>query len=196
MRVGGDREIDVDVRVIAATHRDLEEMVGTGQFRQDLLFRLNTMTIRIPPLRERVDEIRPLAERFLKEARRQAGTEARAIDPQALAALEAYPWPGNVRELRNVIERAVVLAEGKEITLGDLTERVRGGLRAPSREPAAEEPAGDYREHVRKFEIELILRALHQHDGNQTEAARALNLPLRTLVHKIQTYGIKKKFDR
>ncbi len=199
MRVGGDRELDVDVRVIAATHRDLEAMVESGRFRQDLLFRLNTMTLRIPPLRERVDEIRPLAERFLKEARRQAGSDVRSIDPPALAALEGYPWPGNVRELRNVIDRAVVLAEGKAITLADLTERVRGGQRAtvPEPEPSSvEEPAGDYREHVRKFEIDLILRALHKHNGNQTEAARSLNLPLRTLVHKIQTYGIKKKFDR
>jgi two-component system response regulator AtoC len=195
-RVGGDKELDVDVRVIAATHRDLEAMVEAGRFRQDLLFRLNTMTLRIPPLRERVDEIRPLAESFLKEARRQAGTDVRSIDPQALAALERYPWPGNVRELRNVIDRAVVLAEGKAITLADLTERVRGGHRAAAPEPAAEDAAGDYRDHVRRFEIELILKALHKHDGNQTEAARALNLPLRTLVHKIQTYGIKKKFDR
>jgi DNA-binding NtrC family response regulator len=199
-RVGGDKEIDVDVRVIAATHRDLEAMVEAGRFRQDLLFRLNTMTLRIPPLRERIDEIRPLAERFLKDARRQAGSDVRGIDPQALAALERYPWPGNVRELRNVIERAVVLAEGKELAPADLTERVRGGLRAPVSEPPpdepAGEPAGDYREHVRKFEIELILRALQKANGNQTEAARALNLPLRTLVHKIQTYGIKKKFDR
>jgi two-component system, NtrC family, response regulator AtoC len=205
LRIGGAREIDVDVRVIAATHRDLEAMVEAGRFRQDLLFRLNTMTLRIPPLRERTDEIRPLAERFLKEARRQAGTDARSIDPEALAALESYPWPGNVRELRNAIERAAVLAEGKAITLADLTERVRGGHRTPAPDPAdPADPAdsagpdlsGDYREHVRKFEIELILRALHKHNGNQTEAARALNLPLRTLVHKIQTYGIKKKFDR
>ncbi|HWU87534.1 MAG TPA: sigma-54 dependent transcriptional regulator, partial [Kofleriaceae bacterium] len=202
MRVGGDKEIDVDVRVIAATHRDLEAMVEAGRFRQDLLFRLNTMTLRIPPLRERVDEIRPLAERFLKEARRQAGADVRSIDPQALAALEHYPWPGNVRELRNVIERAVVLCEGTSITLAELTERVRGGLRASAPdEGAAEgaegpEPAGDYKEHVRRFEVDLILRALRKHNGNQTEAAKALNLPLRTLVHKIQTYGIKKKFDR
>ena len=204
MRVGGDRELDVDVRVIAATHRDLEAMVEAGRFRQDLLFRLNTMTLRIPPLRERVDEIRPLAERFLKEARRQAGSEVRSIDPPALAALESYPWPGNVRELRNVIERAVVLAEGKAITLADLTERVRGGHRTappehepgPASSPGDGEASGDYRDHVRKFEIELILRALRKHNGNQTEAARSLNLPLRTFVHKIQTYGIKKKFDR
>ena len=154
------------------------------------------MTLRVPPLRERVDEIRPLAERFLKEARRQAGGDVRAIDPKALAALESYHWPGNVRELRNAIERAVALAEGKLILLEDLTDRIRGGVRANSEaEPSAEMPS-DYREHLRKYEIELILKALHKHNGNQTETAKALNLPLRTLVHKIQTYGIKKKFDR
>ena len=194
-RVGGDREIDVDVRVIAATHRDLEAMSETGRFRQDLLFRLNTVTLRVPPLRERVDEIRPLAERFLKDARRQAGSDVRTIDPQAVAALEAYHWPGNVRELRNAIERAVALAEGKVIMPADLTDRIRAGSRATAEPESAEMPA-DYREHLRKYEIELILKALHKHNGNQTDAAKALNLPLRTLVHKIQTYGIKKKFDR
>jgi two-component system response regulator AtoC len=194
-RVGGDKEIDVDVRVIAATHRDLEAMVEAGRFRQDLLYRLNTMTLRIPPLRERVDEIRPLAERFLKDACRQAGTEVRTIDPQAMTALEAYAWPGNVRELRNAIERAVVLAEGGTIRLTDLTDRIRGGSRAHAPEADSTDVPADYKDHVRKFEAELILRALHKHNGNQTEAARALGLPLRTLVHKIQTYGIKKKFD-
>ncbi|MDQ3364762.1 MAG: sigma 54-interacting transcriptional regulator [Myxococcota bacterium] len=202
-RVGGDQEIEVDVRVIAATHRDLEAMVAAGRFRQDLLYRLNTLTLRIPPLRERVDEIRPLAQRFLDEAARQARTAVREIEAAALAALEAYPWPGNVRELRNVIERAVVLAEGTAIGLLDLTERVRGGARlvavaeSGGGEGASDglEPS-DYREHVRKFEVDLILKALRKHDGNQTEAAKTLNLPLRTLVHKIQTYGIKKKFDR
>jgi len=212
-RVGGEKEIEVDVRVIAATHRDLEGMVEAGRFRQDLWYRLNTVTLRIPPLRERVDEIRPLAERFLKEARRQAGADVHAIDPRALAALEGYAWPGNVRELRNVIDRAVALAEGSTVTAADLTDRVLGGARgaraAGDRElpeaggdsggepgdPTGDQP-GDYKEHVRRYEAELILRALHKHNGNQTEAARALNLPLRTLVHKIRSYGIKKKFDR
>jgi len=195
MRVGGNKEIDVDVRVVAATHRNLEAMVTAGQFRQDLLYRLNTMTLQIPPLRERVDEIRPLAERFLKDARVQAGSDVRTIDPQAVAALEAYSWPGNVRELRNAIERAVVLAEGKAITLADLTDRIRSRS-IPVAEHDIESLPTDYKDHLRKYEVELILRALHKHDGNQTETAKALNLPLRTLVHKIQTYGIKKKFDR
>jgi DNA-binding NtrC family response regulator len=118
-----------------------------------------------------------------------------------MTALETYAWPGNVRELRNAIERAVVLAEGKAITLADLTDRIRGASKpAPPPEP---EPSGelsamptDYKEHVRKYETDLIVRALHKANGNQTEAAKALGLPLRTLVHKITTYGIKKKFDK
>ena len=199
-RVGGDKEIAVDVRVIAATHRDLEAMVADGRFRQDLLYRLNTMTLRLPPLRERALEIKPLAMRFLDDANAQAGTSIKAFDPAAMAALEAYAWPGNVRELRNAIERAVVLAEGRAIVLDDLGERIRAGSQAavPSESeihPSGELPA-DYKEHLRRYETELILRALHKTNGNQTEAAKALGLPLRTLVHKISTYGIKKRFDR
>jgi DNA-binding NtrC family response regulator len=157
------------------------------------------MMLRLPPLRERVDEIKPLAERFLKDASSKANASVKTIDAKAMEALEAYSWPGNVRELRNVIERAVVLAEGKSIQLADLTEKVRGGSRAQTQaEPDgdSEQGSADYRDRVRKFETELIIRALHKANGNQTEAAKALNLPLRTLVHKIQTYGIKKKFDR
>jgi DNA-binding NtrC family response regulator len=197
-RIGGTKEIAVDVRVVAATHRDLEAMVASGEFRGDLWYRLNSVTLKIPPLRERVDEIRPLAERFLKEATKHARSNVKSIDPQALAALEAYNWPGNVRELRNVIERAVVLAEGKSIELQDLPERVRRDRRELESVhlPSLGALPSDYREHVRKFEIDLILKALHKHAGNQTEAAKALNLPLRTLVHKMKTYGIKKKFDR
>jgi DNA-binding NtrC family response regulator len=197
-RIGGTKEIAVDVRVVAATHRDLEAMVATGAFRGDLWYRLNSVTLKIPPLRERVDEIRPLAERFLKEATKHARSNVKSIDAQALAALEAYSWPGNVRELRNVIERAVVLAEGKSIELQDLPERVRRDREVDAVDAPLSSGVvpSDYREHVRKFEIDLILKALHKYNGNQTEAAKALNLPLRTLVHKMKTYGIKKKFDR
>ena len=199
-RVGGDKEIDVDVRVIAATHRDLEAMVEAGRFRQDLLYRLNTMTIRLPPLRERTDEIKPLAERFLRDAAKQASNDVRSIDPKALAALEAYTWPGNVRELCNAIDRAVALAENKTVMLADLTDRIRGATKTAITAPpdsVGDAPLPtDYKQHLRKYEADLIVKALHKHGGNQTEAAKALGLPLRTLVHKIQTYGIKKKFDR
>ena len=200
-RIGSDQEIEVDVRVIAATHRDLEAMCDAGQFRWDLLYRLNTMTLRIPPLRERPEEIRPLAELFLAEAGRATGCAVRAIEPQALALLQAYRWPGNVRELRNVIERAVVIAQGPAITALDLSERVRqaaapGGAAADPAAPAGGQADGDgdYKERVRRYEVELIVDALRRAQGNQTEAARALKMPLRTLVHKIQTYGIKKKY--
>jgi DNA-binding NtrC family response regulator len=191
MRVGGDKQIVVDVRVIAATHRDLEAMVVAGRFRQDLLYRLDQMTIRIPPLRERTDDIRPLAEKFLDEACRQAGVARKHLAADALAALERYAWPGNVRELRNAIERAVVLAEDDAITTAELTDRIRGSARAPAsaEQPA---PAADLKESVRRYEIDLIVRALAAH-STQRDAAKTLGLPLRTLVHKIQLYGIKTK---
>jgi DNA-binding NtrC family response regulator len=194
MRLGGDREIDVDVRVIAATHRDLDAMVASGKFREDLLYRLNPVSVRIPPLRERVEEIRPLAERFLAAASRAASSPVRAIDASALAALEAYGWPGNVRELRNAIERAVALADGKTITLADLTDRIRAGATTgePSILDSSEGGDGGYKDKLRRYEAELILHALRKHGGNQTAAAKSLDIPLRTLVHKIRALGIKK----
>ncbi|MBL0219759.1 MAG: sigma 54-interacting transcriptional regulator [Myxococcales bacterium] len=196
MRVGGDKQITVDVRVIAATHRDLEAMVSAGRFRQDLLYRLDQLTIRIPPLRERIDDIRPLAEKFLAEACRQAGVSRKHLADEALAALERYAWPGNVRELRNAIERAVVLADASTITVAELTDRIRGAVRAevPAAAEAAPALAADLKESVRRYEIDLIVNALATAGGNQTAAAKALGLPLRTLVHKIHTYGIQKKF--
>jgi DNA-binding NtrC family response regulator len=135
--------------------------------------------------------------RFLDDANAQAGTSIKSFDPAAMTALESYAWPGNVRELRNAIERAVVLAEGNAIALDDLGERIRAGsqVAVPELQPSGELSV-DYKDHLRKYETDLILRALHRTNGNQTEAAKALGLPLRTLVHKIHTYGIKKRFDR
>jgi DNA-binding NtrC family response regulator len=125
MRLGGDREIAVDVRVVAATHRDLEAMGREGTFRSDLYYRLHGMTIAVPPLRERKDEIAPLAEAFLRDAARDNARAVRAFDPQAMAALVRWTWPGNVRELKNVVERGVVIARGDVITMDDLPERIR-----------------------------------------------------------------------
>ena len=125
MRLGGDREITVDVRVVAATHRDLEAMGREGTFRSDLYYRLHGMTIAVPPLRERKDEIAPLAEAFLRDAARDNARAVRAFDAPAMAALVRWTWPGNVRELKNVVERGVVIARGDVITMDDLPERVR-----------------------------------------------------------------------
>jgi DNA-binding NtrC family response regulator len=124
MRVGSSREIAVDVRVVAATHRDLEEMCVRGAFRTDLLYRLNAMTVEIPPLRERLDEIGPLVELFVRQANAANGRRVRGVQPDALRLLHHYPWPGNIRELRNAIERAVVIAPGDEIRVADLPRRV------------------------------------------------------------------------
>jgi len=199
-RVGSNREIEVDVRVVAATHRDLEAMCDAGSFRFDLLYRLNGITLAIPPLRDRPEEIEPLALRFLREANEVNGCDVRTLAPDALAKLESYRWPGNVRELKNAIERAVVIAQGGIVTIADLPERVRasGAVRAGSAPSPEPDPAleGDLRSRLTRFETEVIVAELRKADGNQTEAARRLGLPLRTLVHKIKALGIKKLYAR
>lgn len=190
-RVGSAREIDVDVRVIAATHRDLDAMAEAGTFRRDLLYRLDAMVMSLPPLRARRPDLAPLAELFLAKAARANGRDVRAITPEANTLLERYPWPGNVRELRNAIERAVVVAEGDAITPRDLPERVRawGGRSAPPATPRSE---GPLKERVERFERDQILEALREANNNQTEAARLLAVPLRTLQHKLGALGIKR----
>jgi DNA-binding NtrC family response regulator len=196
-RVGGVEERAVDVRLVAATHRDLHAEVARGAFRQDLLYRLDGMTLSVPPLRERVEEILPLALRFLAEAQRNAASPVREIDADARRCLQDYAWPGNVRELRNVIERASVLSQGVAIGVVDLPERLCGApstIAAPSQPPEAEGGAA-FKERVRRYEVELIVDALRRAEGNQTAAARLLEMPLRTLVHKLKSYGIKKRFD-
>jgi DNA-binding NtrC family response regulator len=211
-RVGATREIDVDVRVVAATHRDLEAMVEAGTFRADLLYRLNALTLRIPPLRQRVEDIAPLARRFLAEAAEADGAAVQRISAAAMERLEAYAWPGNVRELRNAIERAVVIAETTVVELRDLPERVRAtsgvaseaAAAAPVAAPGSVPPpppdegdvgSGDgegFKRRVERYEAALIVEALRGTGGSQTEAARVLQLPLRTLQHKIKALGIKR----
>jgi transcriptional regulator with PAS, ATPase and Fis domain len=198
-RVGATKEIDVDVRVIAATHRDLEAMCDGGQFRRDLLYRLNVMTMTVPPLRARTEEIGSLTARFLDEANLANGRAVRGIDAPSLALLQRYAWPGNVRELRNVIERAVVVADGEVITVQDLPDAIRAPSAVIAGKPTASPPprpsapaAHDMKSQMQRHEAIVIFEALKQADWNQSEAARALRIPLRTLVHKIKTYGIKK----
>ncbi len=207
MRIGGDREVEVDVRLVAATHRDLEAMVEGGSFRRDLLFRLDGVSLVLPPLRERGVEIERLALLFVTEANRANGRGLTGIAPDALALMRRYPWPGNVRELKNAIERAVVIARGDVVTVADLPERVRRG--APPAAEASVPPPGllddvagaegaDFKERVRSFtqryEAELIVQALRASGGNLTKAAEALKIPVRTLTHKMKELGIKKTF--
>jgi transcriptional regulator with PAS, ATPase and Fis domain len=180
-RVGGTRRIDVDVRVIAATHRDLESAVGEGRFRQDLYYRLNVVAIRLPPLRERRRDIAPLAEHFAAEVSRDAKRSAVTISPEAMRVLEAHSWPGNIRELRNAIERAVVFCEEGTITPADLPPDLEGAA-------DLEEGAGFHRR-VEEFRKEVIREALEAAGGNQTRAAEALGLQRTYLARLIRRYG-------
>jgi DNA-binding NtrC family response regulator len=188
-RVGGTEEIEVDVRVICATHRDLEAASRRGEFRSDLFFRISAFTILVPPLRDRAPEIVPLAERFLREASR--GRRAPALSASAADALGRYAWPGNVRELRNAIERALVLHTGGVIELEDLPDAVREPRGAARVEPAASDGTDDVREHVAALERAAIISALEASAGNQTEAAKRLGMTRRTLIYRMEKHRLK-----
>jgi two-component system, NtrC family, response regulator AtoC len=212
-RVGGVKESTVDVRIVAATHRDLQERIEAGAFRADLYYRLCTMVLEIPPLRERREEIELLALRFLA---RSGQDRVRRISAAALEKLCAYSWPGNVRELRNVVERAVVVARGPLIEPEDLPERIHQARlisatpAAPAVEPAdgpmtvrrpsttslpadPSPPSGqDLRSQLQSIEARRLTEALEATGWNQAEAARRLGLPARTLSNKIRALGLKR----
>jgi two-component system, NtrC family, response regulator AtoC len=210
-RVGSAREIEVDTRIVAATHRDLEAMVEAHTFRADLYYRLNTMTLKVLPLRDRKEEIAPLAHAFLAQTVERWNTSARDFSPETMGLLSEYRWPGNVRELRNVIERAAVICTTAQLEPEDLPERVRlgdlpasepvaGGLGAEDRASTLRtlEELGSvpFRDRIRDYEVKLITDALDAAGGNQSRAAEILRMPLRTLVHKIRSYGLKKTYKR
>jgi DNA-binding NtrC family response regulator len=191
-RVGATQERAVDARVIAATHRDLDDMVARGTFRQDLLYRLNALTVAVPPLRERADEITALAERFLAEANARHGRTVAGLSDDAKELLMAWRWPGNVRELKNAVERAVVIAAGEVVDVDDLPEAIR---RARLSGPAAitGSSGASLSESLEQREIELILEALQKHGHIVADAAVALHMPKRTLQHRMKLLGIQRK---
>jgi len=200
-RVGSAREIQVDVRILSATHRDLEGLVEAGTFRADLFYRLNTMTLTVPPLRARTEEIAPLARMILSHARARWQTRARDFAPDTLRCLARHPWPGNVRELRNVIERATLLCMTDKLEVGDLPETLRSvpaSLVAVqstvAEELAAPRVPAPFRERVRNYEMRLIRTALDRSAGNQSRAAELLHMPMRTLTHKIRAYGLRRTY--
>lgn len=193
-RIGSEREIQVDARVIAATTRDLDAMVEQGTFRQDLLYRLNTLTLEVVPLRERSEEIVPLARGFLRAAAARWRGALRELSEEVEQRMLAYHWPGNVRQLRNVLERAALVCEGSRIELHDLPVSI-ACPQALEREPiaATTTPQGELklpkvglREALRLHEIALIQRALESTGGNQRRAAELLEIPRRTLVRKLR----------
>jgi two-component system response regulator AtoC len=196
-RVGAVRELSVDVRVVAATHRNLENMVMEGSFRADLYHRLNTIGIALPPLRERRDEIAPLSRVFLRELCQSWGRSQAELTDDALAILQLHAWPGNVRELRNVIERALILSStdrlGPEVLPEQMLSRRSDALKAAPATPDRESEPDDA---PVAGEEARILEALRQTGGNQTRAAELLGMPRRTFVYKLRRYNIKKSFDR
>lgn len=187
-RVGGVRDISVDVRVLASTNRDLEQAMRDGAFRQDLFFRLNVVPITIPPLRDRPEDVAPLAHHFLSRITTAMRRPARQIARPALAMLERYGWPGNVRELKNVIERAVILEEGLEILPDHLPEEMRPGGRALDLHPGYALPAGGI--NLEELEKDLIQQAVAQARGNKTRAAELLGLSRDTLRYRLEKYDI------
>ncbi len=184
--VGSATPVPVDIRLVAATNRDLRAWVEAGKFREDLYFRLNVVDINLPPLRERQGDLPLLCDAFVREFNPQLGRGILGVAPDAMAALAAYPWPGNVRELRNAIERMMVLAHSDHLTLEDVPRNIREG-RAATAAPAPEAPA----EPAEPEEATLIRRALFETHGNRTAAAKRLGIPLRTLYRRIKTYGLE-----
>jgi two-component system nitrogen regulation response regulator NtrX len=185
--VGGTASVRVDVRVIAATNKDLPTEIRVGRFREDLYFRLNVIPIFVPPLRDRDQDIPLLAEHFMAEFAREYGRRPKRLDAGAAAGLRSYRWPGNVRELRNVIERLMIMVPGEVIALGDLAF-LEGGAIAGSEQPDA--PALTLHDAREKFEREYILRALAAQHGNISRTADALGVERSNLYRKMKAFGI------
>ncbi|MBQ9445679.1 MAG: sigma-54-dependent Fis family transcriptional regulator [Victivallales bacterium] len=200
-RVGGSETLTVDVRVVAATNRDLRAMVEQGTFREDLFYRLNVVNIRIPPLRERREDIPEILDYYLKKSASDNGKDVADISPEALGVLMAYDWPGNVRELRNCVERMVVFARGTMLTMTDVPADIRSAvgeqfeaktMPPKAAEVAPTEPLVNVGFNVKENEKSLILKALEECGGNRSQAALKLNISRRTLYRKLHEYGLAK----
>jgi DNA-binding NtrC family response regulator len=180
-RVGENQSRKVDVRVVAATNRNLAHEVAAGRFRQDLYYRLRVIELRVPPLRERRDDILPLARLLLAEAAERLGRKVTGLSPEATDQLLRYPWPGNVRELANAIERAVALCEGSRVEREDLPEEVRAAL--PSL------LLGETHSSLAEMERAYILAVLARNGGNRARTAEQLDIGIATLYRKLKQYG-------
>ncbi|HEX4826147.1 MAG TPA: sigma-54 dependent transcriptional regulator [Candidatus Polarisedimenticolaceae bacterium] len=193
-RVGGSADIRVDVRVIAATNRDLEKMARTGTFREDLFYRLNVVPIDLPPLRERKDDIPDLVTHFLETFNREFKKQTKRVTPEAMACLVRHDWPGNVRELRNVIERVMILESREELDVTDLPEEI---LQSPA-ESTGPPPASaaqvirlpEEGVSLQDVQFELVRQALERTGGNQSKAARLLRISRDALRYRMKTFGL------
>ena len=199
-RVGGVDTVKVDVRLVSATHRDLEQLINEGKFREDLYYRLNVFPITLPPLRDRTSDIALLVEHFITKYAQSSGKAVRGADSGAIALLAAYPWPGNVRELENVIERALILATGDTVSPADL-DFGRRQVPAPGAvaAPMAASPSGGLAadsgrslyKRLSEQERNEIVAAVEQAQGNIAHAARALGINRSTLYYRMRKHGLE-----
>lgn len=190
-RVGGVRDIPVDVHILAATNRNLEKAVDEEFFRRDLFYRLNVIPITIPPLRERREDITPLTLHFLESLARDLRLPGRGIEPDALAALEAYPWPGNARQLRNVLERVLLLHDEAPVRLHHLPPEIYMGEGAPLGIGSSGFPLPRTGVEMEELERDLLRQALDRTGGNKSEAARLLGLSRDTLRYRVEKHGLE-----
>ncbi len=185
-RVGGERTIEADVRIIAATNRDLEKAIDDGSFLGDLYYRLNVVAIQVPPLRDRRDDIPELARFFIRKHAHQVNRDVLDLTQPAIDALVSHDWPGNIRELENAVQRAVVLGTGEQIELDELPHHVRGG------EESAKEPIPDgYHAAMEAYQRRLIQQALQETDGNQSKAAERLGLQRTYMSRLMKSLGLR-----
>jgi two-component system, NtrC family, response regulator PilR len=194
--LGGSSELPVDVRVLAATNRNVEEDVRAGRFRQDLYYRLNVIRVQVPPLRDRREDVRPLALHFVSRCAAEQSKDIHGLSPEALRALEAYAFPGNVRELENVIERAIALATGPTIGLGDLPVELSGATSQPLPALIGLPEAGCNLDDVLgEVERRLLLQALERSGGVRTQAAKLLGVTLRSLRYRFNKHSLSDGAD-
>ena len=193
-RVGGNRTIEVDVRVIAATNKDLEEEIQDGHFRQDLYYRLNVLPFHVPPLRERSEDIPLLAKHFLAYFCSKESREIKTLEQDAIEALTAYNWPGNVRELKNIVERLVIMSPRQTIGFEDLPSSIkRSGNRDSGAKPYLPASGMSLKQARDDFEREFILQKLQENEGNISRTAEAIEMERSNLHRKIKSYGIEPK---
>jgi two-component system response regulator HydG len=189
-RVGSEETIPVDVRIVAATNRDLENDVQAGRFREDLYYRLNVMNLAVPPLRERLEDVPLLAQHFLDKYAQRNRKSVRGFAPLAMDLLLKYDWPGNVRELENTIERAVILLSGEHVTEKQLPPRIAGLSTAPPAQAFAAPAATDGSRTLEDMEKAAIIATLAATDGNKSETARRLGISRKTLHNKLKAYDL------
>jgi two-component system nitrogen regulation response regulator NtrX len=191
-RIGGSKAIQVDVRVLAATNKDLESEIAESRFREDLLYRLNVVPIEVPALRERLEDVPALVEHFAEQLASSAGVPGKKFSEEAIRRLQSRPWPGNIRELRNAVERALILASGKVVAPGDI-DRLLPATDGSAGVTSAPGGVQTFETFKQEAEKSFLVQKLREHDWNVSETARALKMPRSNLYKKIERYGLSRE---